>query len=46
MKTSKEFLAEQTRQVSAMEVRLVGKLDRLIEKHGDKDINDIFSPQH
>ncbi len=41
VKTSKEFLAEQTRQVSAMEARLVGNLDRLIDKHGDVPLDQL-----
>jgi hypothetical protein len=46
VKTSKEFLAEQTRQVSAMEARLVGNLDRLIEKHGDTPLDQMTAASY
>ncbi len=46
VKTSKEFLAEQKVQVSAMEARLMGRLDKIIDKHGDVPFDQLTAASH
>lgn len=43
VKTSKQYREEEKQQVSAMEGRLVGILDRMIEKHGDAPIDQALA---
>jgi hypothetical protein len=46
VRTSKEFLAEQKVQVSAMEARLTKNLDKIIDKHGDTSFDQLTAPSY
>lgn len=43
VKTSQEFRAQRRKEIAARERRLIGQLDRFIEKHGDTPIDQVVA---
>lgn len=46
VKTSKEFRHQRKQQVEGIKQRMIGRLDRFIEKHGDTPIDQVVTPSY
>jgi hypothetical protein len=46
VKTSKEFRHERKKQVEGIKQRMLGRLDKFIEKHGDTPIDQVIAVKH